>query len=234
MARKRAAAEMEMPSRPRPHRAEAKRTKLSTLDVARSNSSAPSSCSVSEASALQSSPAASDRSRHSSASSMHPDVDDGSESSVSSSSDESSEEASEDEERVVPVGGPKKPEIADDGMLVGAHDFKARLSAFLPRLAAANSELDKDGAGHSMEDVEDGEQHIEMNLGLGVLEEKQAGDSSSSDESSDCDSEDADDEDVPVSSDVVKREKEDRDTQVMDKLLGQKRGRRKGGVEEMG
>ena len=233
MARKRSAAEIEMPSRPRPRRVDAKRAKLSLSDEACSNSSVPSSCSVSEASALQSSPAVSENSRHSSVSSTHSEAGEESEGSVSSSSDESSEEDLGGEDRVTLIGGPKKPKIGDDGVLVGALDIKARLSAFLPQLAAANSELDKDGACHSMEDVEDGEQHIEMNLGLGVLEEKQEGDSSSSDESSECDSEEADEDDVPVSSGVVKRTKDDTDTKVMDKLLGQRRDRRRGGVEEM-
>ena len=82
-----------------------------------------------------------------------------------------------------------------------------------------------------MEEVEEGEQHIEMNLGLGVLEEKQEGDSSSSDESSGDES--GDEDGVPASSGAVEREKEDRDTQVMDKLTGRKRDRRRGGVEEV-
>ena len=224
MARKRSAAEIEMPSRPRPRQVDAKRAKLLLSDDARSNSSAPSSCSVSEASALQSSPAVSENSRHSSVSSTHSEAGEESEGSVSSSSDESSEEDLGGEDRVTLIGGPKKPKIGDDGVLVGALDIKARLSAFLPQLAAACN---------SMEDVEDGEQHIEMNLGLGVLEEKQEGDSSSSDESSECESEEADEDDVPVSSGVVKRTKDDTDTKVMDKLLGQRRDRRRGGVEEM-
>ena len=231
---KRSAAEIEMPSRPRPHRIDAKRTKLSVSEDARSNSSVPSSCSVSEASALQSSPALSDNSKHSSVSSMHSGVDEGFESSASSSSDESSEAGSDDEDNVTVIGGPKKPKIGGDGVLIGALDIKARLSAFLPQLAAANSALDKEGAGYSMEDVEEGEQHIEMNLGLGVLEETQDGDSSSSDESSESESGEADEVDVPVSSGVIKRTEEEKDTKVMDKLLGQKRDRRRGGVEEMG
>ena len=233
MARKRSAEEIEMPSRPRPCRIDAKRMKISPSDDARSNSSAPSSCSVSEASALQSSPAMSENSRRSSVSSMHSEADEPSEGSISSSSDETSEEASDDDDHITLIGGPKKPKIGGDGVLVAALDIKARLSAFLPQLAAANGELDKNGAGLNMEDVEDGEQHIEMNLGLGVLEEKQEGDSSSSDESSESESEEADEDDVPVSSGVVKRAKEDPDTKVMDRLLGQKRDRRKGGVEEM-
>ena len=123
MARKRTADEIEMPSRPRPRLADAKRAKLSAPDDARSNSSAPSSCSVSEASALQSSPAASDNNRQSSVSSVRSEADEQSDSSVSSSSDESSEEGSEDGDRIIPVGGPKKPKYGDDGMLAGAKDF---------------------------------------------------------------------------------------------------------------
>ena len=167
MARKRTAAEIEMPSRPRPNQVNAKRTKLSPSDDVRSNSSAPSSCSVSEDSALQSSPAQSENSRHSSISSMHSDdADERSESGVSRSSDESSEEESGDEEHITQIGGPKKPKIGGDGVLVGALDIKARLSAFLPQLAAANSELEKDGAGHSMEDVEEGIEEARALFGL--------------------------------------------------------------------
>lgn len=78
------------------------------------------------------------------------------------------------EEEVVTVGGPKKPRI-NPKILSNAQDLQARLKSFLPQLQQANTELAAKGPGLSMEDVEDDEQHIEMNLGLGVLETKGAG-----------------------------------------------------------
>jgi hypothetical protein len=54
----------------------------------------------------------------------------------------------------------------------GSGDLRTRLSAFLPQLAQANKVLEDGQEIHNMEDVEEDEQHIEMNLGLGVLEEK--------------------------------------------------------------
>lgn len=178
----------------------------------------------------------SDHTRNSSFSSLQSAGHGDSESSLSSPSEESSDEDDEVEERITTVGGPKKPQIARGAVLEGAQDLQTRLSALLPRLAAANSELDPDGVGYSMEDVEDGEQHIEMNLGLGVLEEKLNGDSSSSAEESDIDSESetSDIEDLPTSSGAVMRELEGKDTQVMNKLRGQKTKRRKAGIEDLG
>ncbi|KAK4539970.1 hypothetical protein LTR36_009940 [Oleoguttula mirabilis] len=237
MARKRSAAEIEAPA-DRSRRADAKRTRMSPADDVRDDSSAPSSCSVSEDSALRSSPAPSDHTRHSSFSSAQSGGDDDSESSLSSSSDESSDEDSGDANQIITVGGPKKPQIAREVTLNGAQDLQARIAALLPQLAAANSNLDKDGAGHSMEDVEEGEQHIEMNLGLGVLEEKQGGDCSSSEDESENESESgselSDGADVPTSSAAVMREQEGRVTHVMGKLLGQRTGRRRAGIEDLG
>jgi hypothetical protein len=93
-------------------------------------------------------------------------------SSSSSSSSEEDEDGEEDEE-IVTLGGPKKPRI-NPGVLSNAQDLQARLKSFLPQLQQANNELAAKGAGLSMEDVEDDEEHIEMNLGLGVLESKKA------------------------------------------------------------
>ena len=64
-------------------------------------------------------------------------------------------------------------------------DLKSRVAMFLPQLQAANEGLQQgDMAG--FEDVDDEEQHIEMNLGLGVLTDKRSdidSESSSEDES---------------------------------------------------
>jgi hypothetical protein len=48
-------------------------------------------------------------------------------------------------------------------------DLRARLAAFLPELEKANQELKQRSA--NIEQVEEGEQYVEMNLGLGVLEQ---------------------------------------------------------------
>ncbi|KAI9678613.1 MAG: hypothetical protein M1817_005670 [Caeruleum heppii] len=57
-------------------------------------------------------------------------------------------------------------------------DLSSRLSYFLPALAAANKVLDEDRVAGTLEQkrletVTKDEPYIEMNLGLGVLEEKQ-------------------------------------------------------------
>ncbi|KAK3621294.1 hypothetical protein LTR56_022902 [Elasticomyces elasticus] len=232
MSRKRSASEMDsLPARPR--RAESKRTKISPSYDDRSDSSIPSTGSVSVASALESSPSASHR-RNSSISSMESSSRDDSDSSLSSSSDETSDEDSDDEP-VVTIGAPKKPAIAKtkEALLGGAHDLSARISALLPQLAAANSALEAGGENHSLEEVEDGEQHIEMNLGLGVLEEKGDGSSESSGYTSDDDSEHSDAGDTPLSSVTAKRKTTGHDTDVLGRLMGHKRARKFTGVQAL-
>ncbi|KAK3675632.1 hypothetical protein LTR37_021550 [Vermiconidia calcicola] len=151
--------------------------------------------------------------------------EDDSESSVSTSSDESL--VSDDEAEIITIGGPKKPDMRQLSTAGESRDLKARLSSFLPQLLASGSER------HNIEDVEENEQHIEMNLGLGVLEEQGDSDDDSSNEDSDDDG--ADEElDVPASSGAVKRAAEDRDANVMSKLMGQPAKERKAGVEELG
>jgi hypothetical protein len=239
-ARKRAVEEIEAPLCTASRHDSNKRTKLSPSAEEGSDSSAPSSCSVSEDSALRSTPPASDETRNSSFSSLETsDVDD-SESSLSDSSEDASDPESEledeDDEAVITIGGPKKPQMKRDGLLSSAQELNARLSALLPQLAAANEELGKDGQNYCMEDVEEGEEHIEMDLGLGVLEQKADGDESSDDEDeSDGEEEAAQVGDVPVSSRTGKKEQE-RETSVMTKLLGQPKGRQKQkvGIEEVG
>jgi len=159
---------------------------------------------------------------------------DESESSLSSSSEESSDY--ETDEEVVTLGGPKKPPIGNNSDLTAAQQLQARIAALLPQLQAANEELIDGAPGQSMEDVDDGEQHIEMNLGLGVLEEQREGDSDSSDDSSDSDEESLceEEEGVPISSGAVSREPDEREPNIMRKLLGQKNDRRKPGIEDLG
>ncbi|KAI9285043.1 hypothetical protein BC943DRAFT_337563 [Umbelopsis sp. AD052] len=68
-------------------------------------------------------------------------------------------------------------------------DLMTRLQTFLPELESANRQLDQqvslDPKKVDIENVDDSEQYIEMNLGLGVFEEKKA--SASSDEESEVD-----------------------------------------------
>nr|POF13718.1 hypothetical protein CFP56_02741 [Quercus suber] len=203
-----------------------------------SDSSATSSTHMSEDSALRSSPTLT---RHSSVSSLASQgMDEGEDAVSSSSSEESSvldsedddeDEAEDGEEEIVTIGGPRKPRIARDGVLDGAHDLQARISALLPRLAAANQDLESLGpGGASMEEVREGEQHIEMDLGLGVLEEKQQGDSSSESE------EDDEDDDVEAGDGSSGPRKEiARDSDVLDKLMGVKGSTAsKPGIQELG
>ncbi len=172
------------------------------------------------------------------------DADD--ESLSSSSSEESSEDLSDgsDEEAVTIVRGAEKPAMAKgkERLLEGAQDLSARISALLPRLAAANSALLEptgDGShGHSLEEVEEGEGYIEMDLGLGVLEEKTGGEGdsdSSGDESGGDYEEQAGADDVPVSSGAVGRDRGQTasDTHILGKLMGQRRVERTSGVEAL-
>ncbi|KAF1803444.1 hypothetical protein V8B55DRAFT_1447522 [Mucor lusitanicus] len=67
---------------------------------------------------------------------------------------------------------------------VGQSDILSRVQAFLPQLKNANEQLEKaDPSKLDIENVdeEDG-QYIEMNLGLGVYEEKKPGQSDSEDD----------------------------------------------------
>ena len=162
MSRKRLASEADLAAQ-RPRRGSVKRARVSRSDNDRSDSSLPSTCSVSEASAMRSSPGAADHASDSSASSLAEASD--TESSTSDTTEESSD-AELEEELVVTIGRPKKPVIQMTAVADGAQDLQARISALLPQILAANDELGRAGGGCSIEDVKDGEQHIEMNLGL--------------------------------------------------------------------
>jgi len=226
MAQKRSAPDTET-IKARPRHESTKRTRLAPKDERDGDSSAPSSCSVSVDSALQSSPSASGQERQSSMSSLEAaDDSDESMSSVSSDSEsESDDEISEDEDEVATIRTQKKPDFSAPA-LEGAGDLQARLRAFLPQMADANSKLENGAAGFSMEDVKDDEPHIEMNLGLGVLEE-QGEDRDEGSEEYDDEGEDQDEE-MPLASEAARKEKD-----VMGKLMGG-REQRKGGVEEVG
>ncbi|KAJ5361226.1 hypothetical protein N7541_002070 [Penicillium brevicompactum] len=93
------------------------------------------------------------------------------------------------------IGGRPKPRIH---RFKGDSDIMSRLNAFLPQMKTANEDLQKQidagNAGDLVLDNADGngERYIEMDLGLGVLEEKRDGDSS--DESEDEGTKDEQDE----------------------------------------
>ncbi|PNS19255.1 hypothetical protein CAC42_2432 [Sphaceloma murrayae] len=112
--------------------------------------------------------------------------------------------------------------------------LKERLAAFLPQMKAANDSLEElKQSGRLKEvvldDVEEGRPHIEMNLGLGVLEEQRDGDSSSG-----SDDEDAEESVRDASVSAVRQNQDvQKDTRVMDKLMGQPAGKRKTVIQEV-
>lgn len=198
----------------------------------RSSSTArvPSDCSdvstVSGASALQSTPGASDDRTESSLSSISAGDDEVSEGDSSetatddSSDDDEEEDVSEDE--IVTLGGPKRPQIDPKRVLEEAQKLQARLQELLPKLRKANEHLAEKGGSLNIEDVGDNQQHIEMNLGLGVLEEQQ----------------DSEDEDAVIkeSSSGTNHTVQESTcgTDVMQSLLGADQNQPRPGIEEVG
>jgi len=110
------------------------------------------------------------------ASEEEPESEDGSTSPSSSSSSPSSDSSSSsDTTQILNLPIPQKPSITHISPSATTSDLHQRLSTFLPDLAAANQELDVERAAgrlgeRNIEAVDD-EEYIEMNLGLGVLEE---------------------------------------------------------------
>ncbi|KAJ5291379.1 hypothetical protein N7478_000630 [Penicillium angulare] len=122
-------------------------------------------------------------------------------SSSGSSSDSSSEDDSSDDEQenihhenqatsssntssIPNLSGRPKPRIRK---MEGNSELLSRLSAFLPKMKSANEDLEKEiaaGRGKDvvLDEVEDNKDYIEMNLGLGVLEEKRDNEDSSEDQ----------------------------------------------------
>ena len=98
-------------------------------------------------------------------------------------------------------------------------------------MAAANAELEKlaqEGGleGKRLEDVGEGDEYVEMELGLGVMEQKKEGEESSED------SED-DDEDEKEEKNKQK-EKEQKEKDILGRLMGHKQGREKAaGIQEV-
>ncbi|KAH8549099.1 hypothetical protein BGW37DRAFT_503560 [Umbelopsis sp. PMI_123] len=84
------------------------------------------------------------------------------------------------------------PELRKTFKMPVQSDLMARLQTFLPELESANRQLDQqisvDPREVDIENVDEDEQYIEMNLGLGVFEEKKPSDTS--DDESDIDESD--------------------------------------------
>ncbi|BFZ59538.1 hypothetical protein YB2330_000549 [Saitoella coloradoensis] len=103
----------------------------------------------------------------------------------------------EEEENVLSRLPQQKPEMKL-GALGGGSDLLSRLDFFLPQLKAANEDLEKveDKETLNIENIgEDEEKYIEMNLGLGVLEEKRPGEELESDSEESGSEEEGEDED---------------------------------------
>ncbi|PGH33115.1 hypothetical protein GX50_04099 [[Emmonsia] crescens] len=117
--------------------------------------------------------------------------------------------------------------------------LRNRLTSFLPELRAANEDLEKEIAAGNVAGVEldhsedaevDGE-YIEMNLGLGVLEEQ--GDDTGSDTSPDNESAISYDEDNSTRSARKPQPKPRQNINVMNKLMGNQPEIQRPTIEEM-
>jgi len=139
-----------------------------------------------------------------------------------STSQEDSDEESE-EEQIATLKPGVKPDFSSARKIAsGAPSLEDRLKAFLPQLAEANSKLQKGGEGeYSMEVVGEDEPHIEMDLGLGVLEETKGG----------SESEGESDEDEGEEKGEGERKRKEKD--VMAELMGKKENVT-AGIEEVG
>ncbi|RJE25778.1 hypothetical protein PHISCL_01891 [Aspergillus sclerotialis] len=149
-----------------------------------------------------------------------------SESTSSSGDDSDEEEEDEDsdeeadnnpsEEPLTNVPGRQKPRIH---RVEKNLDILSRVSAFLPKMKDANESLEREiaagrGADLRVDNVgeEDEGRYIEMNLGLGVLEEKKPDDNDSPSSDEDDDMRDSDEDGSSKQT----------DSNVMNKLMGTK------------
>jgi hypothetical protein len=149
-----------------------------------------------------------------------------SDSDASSSSEESDDSISEEDndDEIATIKPGTKPNFSAQ-VASGAPSLADRLKSFLPQMAEANSKLEQGDANeYSMEAVKDDEPHIEMDLGLGVLEETNGKDG----EDSDDDEDEEKDGDASASPERKRKEKD-----VMGKLMGKKENQT-AGIEEVG
>ena len=112
-----------------------------------------------------------------------------------------------------------------------ASDLQRRLSTFIPDLAAANDELEVERAAgtlgdRNIEDVDE-QSYIEMNLGLGVLEEKRHSESGSetSDDNRSLEGENEGDEAAMASREGEGLRNGEAETDVLGKLLRRKKSK---------
>ncbi|KAJ8064610.1 hypothetical protein OCU04_006938 [Sclerotinia nivalis] len=103
-----------------------------------------------------------------------------------SSSEASSEDESEDEIPLIrPLNARPVMRVSELNGFGGSEGL-TNLPDFLKQMKEANEELMKKISGgeeRGLEDVKEGESYVEMNLGLGVLEERRDGDSEDESES---------------------------------------------------
>jgi hypothetical protein len=145
-------------------------------------------------------------------------------SSSSEESDDSTSDGEDEDDEIATIKPGTKPNFSAQ-VASGAPSLADRLKSFLPQMAEANSKLEQGDANeYSMEAVKDDEPHIEMDLGLGVLEETNGKDGDDSDDDEDENLE----EDASASPERKRKEKD-----VMGKLMGKKENQT-AGIEEVG
>ncbi|GLA72400.1 hypothetical protein AtubIFM55763_002932 [Aspergillus tubingensis] len=153
----------------------------------------------------------------------------GSSDSDSDSEDEEDEEVNQKETTTTSDEMPRIPAIPKPriGRINKNPDLLSRLSAFLPQMKTANEKLEQEIAAGRAKDVRleidgdddddededmEGKRYIEMNLGLGVLEEKRPGD----DEEDHLESQGGQDNQHVL----PERPKSGKDSNVLDTLMG--------------
>jgi hypothetical protein len=136
--------------------------------------------------------------------------------------DYSSDQASRAGSSLPRISAQQKPRIH---RVTREPDLLSRLSAFLPKMKSANEDLQREiaagrGKDLQLDEVENQEegQYIEMNLGLGVLEEKRADGCSSTDEELRDGPEFANDEDAAELDAGLQK-----DSDILDKLMGKEK-----------
>jgi hypothetical protein len=157
-----------------------------------------------------------------------------SESSEDPSSESSSEEDSDDSDSDVETEGEdmvvnlranrgKKPKMKPPKQEELGPDIRHFLKDFLPQLKASNEQLEADRKAGTLKGLEIDEedakdsQHIEMDLGLGVLEEQ---DPDAKDESFESDSD-------------TDESRQEKDKDVLGKLMGRKNDTKCAGIHEI-
>jgi len=131
---------------------------------------------------------------------------------------------------LISVPAPLRPQIRH----INGSNLLSEVSSFLPKLKAANQEVQKDiAAGKAVildsAGVEkDNGQYIEMNLGLGVLEEKRNGDNTESENESN-----SEESSLSASDAKIRLHEKRKVTDVLRRLMGNKSKPKKPGIEEV-